>query len=370
MPGNRAKELSDMDGGQKKGIIVVLILAAAVGVGTFMLFVPRMHEHYEAQHDDESSFIISVGGDDMTINISFVNDSSLSYSIDVEKYPDTSGYSFEVMHGGSRVEFGADRLKQITVVFGTALPYTFGIAGKNMTAHVTYDNGAIIHTAFSGHIKYEFDSAQVVSDFYEEHITLTARYFSSSRHGKTDRSELVEGDQRVWVVPIADHLPRLSLNPHTRSYPQYAVADGIHRLNVAKSLGCRAAMAFVTESVKGKQTRHYLRSVPLDEIDLPAPWSSSRLGHVHSWGSTEAFQTAVMRVGMGNIPLTGRPVLEDIPQYLQELHIDDCWREGFPHDLNRDDGLILVTRIVTVPVEPKPLDDLISEAIVEALQRR
>lgn len=133
-----------MDERQKKGVIVVVILAAAVGVGTFMLFVPRMHEHYEAQHDDQSSFFISVGGDDMTINISFVNDSLLLYSIDVEKYPDTTGYSYEVMHGGSRVEFGADRLKQVTVVFGTAVPYAFGIAGENVTAYVTYDNGAII----------------------------------------------------------------------------------------------------------------------------------------------------------------------------------------------------------------------------------
>ena len=133
-----------MDERQKKGVIVVVILAAAVGVGTFMLFVPRMHEHYEAQHDDQSSFFISVGGDDMTINISFVNDSLLLYSIDVEKYPDTTGYSFEEMHGGSRVEFGADRLKQVTVVFGTAVPYAFGIAGENVTAYVTYDNGAII----------------------------------------------------------------------------------------------------------------------------------------------------------------------------------------------------------------------------------
>jgi len=137
-------ENRNMDDKQKKGIIVVVILAAAVGVGTFMLFIPRMHEHYEAQHDDQSSFIISVGGDDMTINISFVNDSSLLYSIDVEKYPDTTGYSFEVMHGGSWVEFGADRLKQVTVVFGTAVPYAFSIAGENVTAYVTYDNGVII----------------------------------------------------------------------------------------------------------------------------------------------------------------------------------------------------------------------------------
>ncbi|MGV9170057.1 MAG: hypothetical protein ACOC38_08990 [Promethearchaeia archaeon] len=188
----------------------------------------------------------------------------------------------------------------------------------------------IINSAFRGHIKYQFDSTQVVYDFYEDCITLTARYFASSRHGKTDSCKLVEGNEWVWIVPIVDHLPLLSLNPYTRSYPQYAVADGIHRLNVATSLGCKAVLAFVTESEDETRVKHYLRSVPPDEIDRPAPWNLSRLGCVRSWATTEMFQTAMMGVGMGNIPLAGRPVLEDITQYLPDVHIDDCWREPFP----------------------------------------
>lgn len=37
--------------------------------------------------------------------------------------------------------------------------------------------------------------------------------------------------------------------------------------------------------------------------------------------------------------------------------------------MNRDDGVILVTRIVTLPVERKPIDGLVSDAIAQALQR-
>lgn len=132
---------------RKIAAIVVVVLAVSGIVAAPVLFAPRLHLHYENRKDiGLMRFEVLIAADDVNISIVFTNDSSLLYSVDVTKYANTTNYGF---NDGIGSEFGdisihADRLKQIEVVFGTAVPCGFHIAGKNVTAYVTYDHGAII----------------------------------------------------------------------------------------------------------------------------------------------------------------------------------------------------------------------------------
>jgi len=60
----------------------------------------------------------------------------------------------------------------------------------------------IIETAFRGHIKYEFDSTQVVYDFYEDYITLTARCFDSNEGEEVGGTSTYPSRRIVTILSI------------------------------------------------------------------------------------------------------------------------------------------------------------------------
>jgi hypothetical protein len=126
--------------------------------------------HYERRISDPDNGIYTIGVDniqDCRLNISFVDDPNLLYSIDVEMYGFESSSSFYVYdwEGTIRTDFNyyvrpgrtdwvgePTRIKSMDVVLGTGKAYNIYIAGVNLTAYVTYSNGALI--APHGYFRY------------------------------------------------------------------------------------------------------------------------------------------------------------------------------------------------------------------------
>jgi hypothetical protein len=143
----------------KRFIAVALVLIVG-SVGFYLILFPlgsSFHFEKRTTADNEVYLIGFRNIQDCEITVSFVNDSSLLYSLDIEMYGFTSSTVFYLYEdeystllnyytGPNRDDWtGEDvRVKSLNILLGTGKAYNIAIAGANLTGLFTYSNGALI----------------------------------------------------------------------------------------------------------------------------------------------------------------------------------------------------------------------------------
>ncbi|OLS30821.1 MAG: hypothetical protein ThorAB25_07450 [Candidatus Thorarchaeota archaeon AB_25] len=136
--------------------VVAMVLAfIVVGAGTVLLLLPRSDTHHglirglpEGSYTSVSFHLKDI--QDCSLNVSFVNDPELLYSLDVQLYessPAASAFDLSVSGEDSallQVQFdGKVRIKEIRLVLGSGIPYGIGVLGTNVNATFIYENNAV-----------------------------------------------------------------------------------------------------------------------------------------------------------------------------------------------------------------------------------
>jgi hypothetical protein len=150
-----ARRMSTMN---RKTIATVLILIV-VGGGAVFLFVPWSSNsfHLEGTHPDgakRSAYLWLTDLQDCALNVSFVDDLDLLYSIDVELYePSPAPSAFELTVNDYRTQSGVMdirfegilSIKSLQVTLGSGVPYTIVVSSSssNVNATITYENNVI-----------------------------------------------------------------------------------------------------------------------------------------------------------------------------------------------------------------------------------
>ena len=138
-----------------KKVVASVIAIIVIGAGTVLLLLPRSADTFHLEKDLPDGNYTSVsfqlkGIQDCSLNVSFVNDPDLFYSMDIELYKSTpASTAFDLSISGEglallQVQFiGKTRIKNINLVLGSGLPYAIGVLGTNVNGTFIYENNAI-----------------------------------------------------------------------------------------------------------------------------------------------------------------------------------------------------------------------------------
>jgi len=141
------KHMSAMN---RRAIAVVLALIIA-GAGTILFLLPRSSSsfHLEAEYTGagvDPIYLWLTDIQDCNLTISFVDEPSLLYSIDVELYeaaPSSSAFVLTVEEWFD-IRFEASMsMKRLQVVLGSGVPYKIVVSGSDVNATFVYDNDVI-----------------------------------------------------------------------------------------------------------------------------------------------------------------------------------------------------------------------------------
>jgi hypothetical protein len=137
----------------RRAVAVVLALII-VGAGTVLLLLPRSDTHHglirglpEGSYTRVTFHLNDI--QDCSMNVSFIDDPELLYSLDVQLYepsPAASAFDLTVSEGTNPLQVtfvGKVRIKEIRLVLGSGMPYGVGVLGSNVNATVVYGNSAI-----------------------------------------------------------------------------------------------------------------------------------------------------------------------------------------------------------------------------------
>ncbi len=140
-------------------IAAAVLALIIVGAGTALLLLPPTLYtfHIESAYPEGNLspvYLLLTSIQDCTLNVSFVDDPALLFSIDVElygSYPAASAFEltvndYRVQSGWVQVGFGGLlSIKSLQVVLGSGVPYKIVIPSSctNVNATFTYGNGAV-----------------------------------------------------------------------------------------------------------------------------------------------------------------------------------------------------------------------------------
>ncbi|MFX1560725.1 MAG: hypothetical protein ACFFBL_09070 [Promethearchaeota archaeon] len=162
------------------GLIVIIVFSICA---YFIIFPTRTNFTYQkdctADYEDYVVGIYNIR--DCEVSVSFTNDTTVLYSMNVEMYGPTSGTIFYLHEDSYRTllnyyessslnEWSRDevRAKKLDLVLGTGKAYNIVVWGTNLTTTVTYTNGALIGQesyfqvrSENGSVFVEFDGNEV-----------------------------------------------------------------------------------------------------------------------------------------------------------------------------------------------------------------
>jgi hypothetical protein len=138
-----------------KKVVASVIAIIVIGAGTVLLLLPRSADTFHLEKNLPEGNYTSIsfqlkGIQDCSLNVSFVNNPDLFYSLDIQLYASApAATAFDVSIGGEgltllQVQFiGKTRIKNINLVLGSGLPYAIGVLGTNVNGTFIYENNAI-----------------------------------------------------------------------------------------------------------------------------------------------------------------------------------------------------------------------------------
>ncbi|MFW9837908.1 MAG: hypothetical protein ACFFE7_10330 [Candidatus Thorarchaeota archaeon] len=135
-------------------VAAVVLALLIVGAGTAIFLLPRSSDTFkfdrelpEGEYDHITIQLRYIR--DCTLNVSFVDDPDLMYTISIQLYePSTASAAFDieiidyVQSFWTQID-GKVPMKSIQLVLGTGLPYELGVTGSNVNATIIYANNAI-----------------------------------------------------------------------------------------------------------------------------------------------------------------------------------------------------------------------------------
>jgi len=168
---------------RKIAALLVLVVVTTTGVVTVLTFNPygtefHLEERFPSGSDIDTEYVYVSLDDlrDCNLTISFVNDSSLIYSFDIQLYePTFRSSAFGLIRKSyttyGYVGVGLDayvRMRSVNVVLGTAKPYDLGVwDGTNLNSTVTYSNSAVLGKDFT------YRATGRLTFFFFENVTFT-----------------------------------------------------------------------------------------------------------------------------------------------------------------------------------------------------
>lgn len=170
---------------QLVAIGIVVLIMGSVGVYLY-LFPMGTSFHYEKTDTaDNAEYRVGVRNiRDCRINVSFVDDGNLLYSFDIEMYGFSSSTAYYIYEddtsvllnyytGPARTEWTGEetRIKSLNFLLGSGKAYNIILGGTNLTASITYSNGALIgQTTYLHYLAVE-SSAVFIYDGYDVDVT-------------------------------------------------------------------------------------------------------------------------------------------------------------------------------------------------------
>ena len=205
-----------------KAVAGVVIAVVIVGVAGFLLvFNPlqgNLNFHIEKQiTSDVTAFELILSDlEDTNLSISFVDDETLLYSIDIALYETTlqeNAFTLNTEWTHFHSLTALTRIRSMNVTLGTGVPYTLTVDGSDLSSSITYDNGALINntSGVGGVVWYEAsgtflftltENVAMSTDF-----DLTARGSSlshlSALYLDIDLQTGVGGELQIGSIPIS-----------------------------------------------------------------------------------------------------------------------------------------------------------------------
>jgi hypothetical protein len=159
-------------------LVIIVILSSALFVVVFHPYGTDFHFEEQIPDGENRAVVIRFTQlADCFVDVSFVNDTSLMYSVDVTLIDAgflASSFHIERMGGAGATEIwvwmdgqSSNGVKSLSVVLGTGTSYDVVLAQcVNVTMTVTYDNGAVI-----GGRRMSFKSTGHITFILEEDVT-------------------------------------------------------------------------------------------------------------------------------------------------------------------------------------------------------
>ncbi|MHA2322760.1 MAG: hypothetical protein ACXACG_14025 [Candidatus Thorarchaeota archaeon] len=131
------------------GAVVVVVIVSGLGAILWLGSSPSIEFHLEAEvelprYANFTLFLADLL--DTNLTISFVNDNSLLYRIDMVLYdPSSPSEAFDLdtqSYTSIHRFFTLVRVRSMNVTLGTGCTYDLAVWGTNLSTSITYDNGA------------------------------------------------------------------------------------------------------------------------------------------------------------------------------------------------------------------------------------
>ncbi len=172
----------------KRQLVAVGIVVLIIGsVGVYLYLFPMGTSfHYEKTDTvDNEEYRVGVRNiRNCRINVSFVDDGNLLYSFDIEMYGFSSSTAYNIYEddtsvllnyytGPARTEWTGEetRIKSLKILLGSGKAYNVILGGTNLTASITYSNGALIGQSTYLHYLAVDSSAVFIYDGYDVDVT-------------------------------------------------------------------------------------------------------------------------------------------------------------------------------------------------------
>ena len=136
-------------------VAAIAIAIIVVGAGAVLLLLPRSADTFHLEKNLPEGNYTSVSFQlkdiqDCSLNVSFVDNPTLLYSMDIRLYTSSPvSTAFDLSVNGENlaqldVELdGKTRIKNINLVLGSGVPYAIGVLGTNVNATAIYSNNVV-----------------------------------------------------------------------------------------------------------------------------------------------------------------------------------------------------------------------------------
>ena len=157
------------------GLVVVIVLSFGIYLAIFPTGTNFTYQ--KSTTADNEDYVVGIYNiRDCEVSVSFANDTTLLYSMNIEMYRPTSETVFYLhedsyrtllnyYEGSSLTTWSREevRVKKLDLVLGTGKAYNLVVWGTNLTATVTYSNGALIGQ--ESYFRFRSDNGSISAEF-------------------------------------------------------------------------------------------------------------------------------------------------------------------------------------------------------------
>ncbi|MGY5852297.1 MAG: hypothetical protein RTU92_01880 [Candidatus Thorarchaeota archaeon] len=195
------------------GAVIVVVIVGVAGILLFMNPAPMTDFHIEEQLPDDLTQVSLFFGDleDTNLTITFVDDESLFYSMDIALYESTTADNAFDAYWIASTTYRFDaltRIRSLNVTLGTGIPYSFGVWGVNLDSSIVYDNGALVGSDVTYEASGEFlftlkEDVVMDSDLDISTRGISSSSFLSALYLDIDLQTGTGGELQIGTIPIS-----------------------------------------------------------------------------------------------------------------------------------------------------------------------